>query len=84
MGRVMSVNIVERRINVEIKGINGECRNEAVADALKAFNVKQGRRANYGLREKKVSWPRAKAVVGIRVDVSTGHAVGFLTADMVK
>ena len=58
---------------MEIVGINGTCQNECVADAF--------RKINYKLRKKRVSWPRTKAVVGIRVDVKTGYAVAFVTKE---
>ena len=47
-----------------------EVKNNAMALALA--------RSGYKLRQKKVSWPRAKAVKAIRVDCSTGYAVGFI------
>lgn len=55
---------------MDIVGIGGTCKNECVADAF--------RKINYKLRKKRVAWPRTSAVLGIRVEVKTGHAVAFL------
>lgn len=62
--------------NMELKGINTVCKNEVVKDARK--------RAGYRLREKKVSWPRMKAVAAVRIDCATGHAVEFVAATNVR
>jgi hypothetical protein len=56
---------------MEIKGIDAECKNLVLADAFK--------RAGYKLREKRLSWPRLKGPVAIRVDCSTQHAVAFIS-----
>jgi hypothetical protein len=61
---------------MELKGINSICKNESVKDALK--------RAGYRLREKKVSWPRMKAVAAVRIDCATSHAVEFVAATNVR
>ena len=55
---------------MELKGINSECRNECVADALK--------RSGYRLREKKVSWPRLQGPAGLRIDVGSGKMVDYV------
>ena len=64
------------RNNMELKGINSVCKNEVVKDALK--------KSGYRLREKKVSWPRMKAVAAVRIDCATGHAVEFVAATNVR
>ena len=61
---------------MELKGINSVCKNEVVKDALK--------KSEYRLREKKVSWPRMKAVAAVRIDCATGHAVEFVAATNVR
>jgi len=55
---------------MQLKGINNECKNEAIKDALK--------KSGYKLLEKKISWPRLKGPAGLRVDVSTGHMVDWV------
>ena len=65
-----------RRIEVELKGINTKCSNKSVADALK--------KSGYKLLEKRVSWPRMKAVAAVRIDCATGHAVEFVAATNVR
>ena len=62
--------------NMELKGINSVCKNEVVKDTLK--------KSGYRLREKKVSWPRMKAVAAVRIDCATGHAVEFVAATNVQ
>lgn len=57
---------------MKLKGINDECKNACLKDAFK--------KAKYKLRTKPVSWPRSKGPVGLRVDVSTGFAVSFVSA----
>ena len=61
---------------MQLKGINNKQVNECVKDALK--------KSGYRLREKKVSWPRMKAVAAVRIDCATGHAVEFVAATNVR
>ena len=61
---------------MQLKGINNKLVNESVADALK--------KSGYRLREKKVSWPRMKAVAAVRIDCATGYAVEFVAATNVR
>jgi hypothetical protein len=49
-------------------------REEVKSNAVAIAMAKSG----YRLRERKISWPRAKAVKAVRIDCATGHAVGFL------
>ncbi len=55
---------------MQLKGINNECKNEAMRDALK--------RSGYKLLKKKVSWPRIKGPAGLRVDVASGQMVDYV------
>jgi hypothetical protein len=56
---------------MKLKGINDECRNDCMKDAFK--------KSKYKLRTKKVGWPRVKGPGGVRVEVSTGFAVSFVS-----
>jgi len=56
---------------MEIKGFNTECKNDAMALAMKKVNRKL--RIN-----RRARWPRCKGPRALRVEVTTGFLVGVI------
>jgi hypothetical protein len=58
---------------MQLKGIDLECKSNAMALAFK--------RSGYKLLNHRAKWPRIKGASAVKIDVKTGTAVGFVRRD---